>query len=668
MGDNVDVKALTARFRQPGMMPGGGGGPGGLGGGGRGGGGPVRLPSPMLDRGAQSPADFGSVRPRFPPHSNKPAFGGHGGGLVSPPSNGPRFGSAPHGVFPRPPPSHRPTPTGTQEAFRPPFTEDNQPGRGAGPGPGSPFRPLPGDRGMPKPHSPAGGLRSPPQVAVNTPPLSRMKRSTSSNEVVPLLRPLPTVGPRPNKPKRPPYVNLEHFRKNPGIPPTPTARLSGRMSEGSSSPIVGRTMGLPLTPSRMSEGSNSPIVGRTMGLPLPPVANNKQVTKPVPNHNVHDDQDTYDDIDALPPPPLDPPTQENFSPSLSRPPDIRSPPFMPVKPSAQPLPVVNDDDDDDDDDDQDMYDDIDALNLPPPPPPPTSQSQDSWEQHSSSQAEEWDDDSDGSEIYEEVDQESLCSQEKRPARDDPRKQTKKDIKRQQEQERKEQKEREKKESALRKKFKLTGNETPLHMARVRVAWQGGKNDLVVQQGDSVEIIRTEGNPEGRWLGRTMDGTYGYISTKCLDMDYEEVKRRFANLGNPRPHDPGLYDDVDSAEALGNDDSRFPPPPPDISPHPKMLKKIEKEEKEFRKKFKFEGPIQVLQYMRVDPNGNIKKAGAAYLNVHRGETVEVIQFTNDKKALCRNAQGKYGYVSMAYLLQEEPDIYDDVDHAGDVYDN
>lgn len=42
-------------------------------------------------------------------------------------------------------------------------------------------------------------------------------------------------------------------------------------------------------------------------------------------------------------------------------------------------------------------------------------------------------------------------------------------------------------------------------------------------------------------------TDGYISTKCVDMDYEEVKRRFGSFAKPRP-DPGLYDDVDKLYA------------------------------------------------------------------------------------------------------------------------
>uniref|UniRef100_A0A3B3S068 Helically-extended SH3 domain-containing protein n=1 Tax=Paramormyrops kingsleyae TaxID=1676925 RepID=A0A3B3S068_9TELE len=83
---------------------------------------------------------------------------------------------------------------------------------------------------------------------------------------------------------------------------------------------------------------------------------------------------------------------------------------------------------------------------------------------------------------------------------------------------------------------------------------------------------------------------------------------------------------------------------------KKSKKQEKEEKEFRKKFRFEGPVQVKYKMMVDPNTTTKKGSGKDLPLSPGEILEVIQFVNDRKALCRNGQGKC----------TEGDIYDDVD--------
>lgn len=178
-----------------------------------GGAGLSKLPPPILERGVHSPVDSGvngGVRSRLSAGLNKPATG-----LISP-SNVSKFGSSPRGVFPRPPPSYRPNP---QEPVRPPFTEPDKPG---------PFR-SPGEklvRPMPKPQISPGGRGA---QTFQTPPLP--KQRSMSGEVPPLLRPLPAMGPRPNKPKRPPFVNLEPFWRNLGTP-KPSALLSGRASEG----------------------------------------------------------------------------------------------------------------------------------------------------------------------------------------------------------------------------------------------------------------------------------------------------------------------------------------------------------------------------------------------------------------------------------------------------
>ncbi|KAB5559280.1 hypothetical protein PHYPO_G00027280 [Pangasianodon hypophthalmus] len=326
---------------------------------------------------------------------------------------------------------------------------------------------------------------------------------------------------------------------------------------------------------------------------------------------------------------------------------------------------------------QDTYDDIDLP--PPPPPPPKPSSSESWTSSFSSQADE---ESDHSEIYEHIEDQEETAQ---PVV--PEKKKQKEHKRQQV-EKREQKERLKKENEYRKKFKLTGEVEVLHTARVREDWQGGKNDLRVRQGEAVEIVRVKNNPEGRWLARNMSGEYGYVSNTCVDVDYEEIKRKIRSEAAPPPlpplvhEDEYVYDDVgadtlnsrlsvsgevyDDVDHVIPDD--FPLPPPEICQTLPKSKKLEKEEKEFRKRFKFEGPIQVLCSMMVDPNANIKKGGGKDLSVVKGQILEVIQQTNEKKVLCRNEHGKYGYVPRHYLLHEENEIYDDIDNMTDIYDN
>ncbi|XP_023963646.2 PML-RARA-regulated adapter molecule 1 isoform X1 [Chrysemys picta bellii] len=117
--------------------------------------------------------------------------------------------------------------------------------------------------------------------------------------------------------------------------------------------------------------------------------------------------------------------------------------------------------------------------------------------------------------------------------------------------------------------------------------------------------------------------------------------------------------------------RFPPPPAEprksqisklSGKHGKNLKQCKKEEqadKEFRKKFKFEGEIRALTRMMVDPNVAEKKGGGKNLPLKRGEILDVIQLTSPERILCRNNQWKYGYVPRVALLQLDTDIYDDV---------
>ncbi|XP_054661442.1 PML-RARA-regulated adapter molecule 1 isoform X1 [Grus americana] len=96
---------------------------------------------------------------------------------------------------------------------------------------------------------------------------------------------------------------------------------------------------------------------------------------------------------------------------------------------------------------------------------------------------------------------------------------------------------------------------------------------------------------------------------------------------------------------------------------KECKKEEKADREFQKKFKFEGSINVLTQMMVDPAVTEKKGGGKNLPLRRGEILDVIQFTNQEQILCRNSQRRYGYVPRAVMLHLDTDIYDDVEIYG-----
>ncbi|KAM8986986.1 PML-RARA-regulated adapter molecule 1 isoform 1-T1 [Ara ararauna] len=96
---------------------------------------------------------------------------------------------------------------------------------------------------------------------------------------------------------------------------------------------------------------------------------------------------------------------------------------------------------------------------------------------------------------------------------------------------------------------------------------------------------------------------------------------------------------------------------------KECKKEEKADREFQKKFKFEGSIKVLTQMMVDPAVTEKRGGGKNLPLRRGEILDVIQFTNQEQILCRNSQRRYGYVPRTVMLHLDTDIYDDVEVYG-----
>ncbi|XP_075698326.1 FYN-binding protein 1 isoform X2 [Rhinoderma darwinii] len=322
------------------------------------------------------------------------------------------------------------------------------------------------------------------------------------------------------------------------------------------------------------------------------------------------------------------------------------------------------------------------------------------------------------ECYEGIDEHS--AQYKKEQEEKKEKKMKKEV----EQAKKEQKEKEKKEQEIRKRFKLNEKVEVIHQAKANTDYKGGKNELSFKNGDQIEIMRVTDNPEGKWLGR-MKGNYGYIKTSMVKVDYDSLPRQ-----NPAMHIPGkeadqdIYDDVGEQDSVSNqsiganshfppppsnddddiydgvtddppdranstfesdvyddvDSSDFPPPPIESnlsvntrtstlgrSPDYKTLKKLEKEEREFRKKFKFTGEIRVLSSVQVATNLATKKWGSKDLPLKPGEMLDVIQHANDNTFLCKNNEGKYGYVSRSNIIDNDGEIYDDIGEDC-IYDN
>ncbi|RXM98651.1 FYN-binding protein [Acipenser ruthenus] len=207
----------------------------------------------------------------------------------------------------------------------------------------------------------------------------------------------------------------------------------------------------------------------------------------------------------------------------------------------------------------------------------------------------------------------------------------KEEKKRLEQEKKEQKEKERKEHDLKKRFKLQGPIEVIHKVRARVDYKGAKNELTVKQGETIDIIRITENPEGKWLGRSADGSYGYIKTVSVEIDYDTLKKQQKTaLTSPSQRqvtaqDQDVYDDVGQEDDVISHVFMYvfvfalvvlPPPPgedddiyndvddPDLNvsllklkADPKKQKKFEKEEKEFRKKFKVASMIMTEHHSR-----------------------------------------------------------------------
>uniref|UniRef100_A0A8C2AGQ7 FYN binding protein b n=1 Tax=Cyprinus carpio TaxID=7962 RepID=A0A8C2AGQ7_CYPCA len=372
-----------------------------------------------------------------------------------------------------------------------------------------------------------------------------------------------------------------------------------------------------------------------------------------------------------PPPPASHPSSQPPPP-----PPLHSQPLRPNLPPRHPGPIIQDEN----------YDDVDSFRM--------------GQKNEGSG-------SDG-EIYEDLDDSRSAVEPSQP-----QKKQEKDLKNQ--------KEREKKEKDAIKKFKITTPLQVIHQVKAKADCKGGKHDLSIKKGESVDIIRITDNPEGKWLGRSQDGSFGYVKTEMVEIDFSVLKNKGLSLPHnveneevyddvesmeeqlnmngqrvvlPPPPDDDLYDDIpdsnpnpirippppqftpeDASQDIYDDVDSFPATPsPGSLPQtiskvtkvhedPKKQKKFEKEEKEFRKKFKYDGEIQVLHQATIATS---KKGSGKDLTVQAGETVDVISKSDPDKFICRNKEGKFGYVP-ASNIQTDEEVYDDI---GDdcIYDN
>ncbi|XP_018425691.1 PREDICTED: PML-RARA-regulated adapter molecule 1-like [Nanorana parkeri] len=202
--------------------------------------------------------------------------------------------------------------------------------------------------------------------------------------------------------------------------------------------------------------------------------------------------------------------------------------------------------------------------------------------------------------------------------------------------------------------------------------KAGHKDLAYTRGEILDVVQlTDAN---KILCRNCEGKFGYVPRKAV---LKLEKNIYSNIS---------FDDVyDDTELISN---TFPAMPAKArfqsgyttrlfqrnskqiskAEIPKMenlknMKAEDKELKEMRKRFKFEGEIKVLTRMMVVPSAGNKRGGGKDLPISKGEIFEVIQFTNQEKILCRNSKGKYGYVKRRYVLQLEKELSDSTRTSG-----
>lgn len=82
---------------------------------------------------------------------------------------------------------------------------------------------------------------------------------------------------------------------------------------------------------------------------------------------------------------------------------------------------------------------------------------------------------------------------------------------------------------------LVGPLTAVQQVKAHIDCKGNKTDLTLKQGESLDIIRVQGNPEGKWLARSLDG-----SSKCLPDEVEASAVKICNGKKKSLHQKSLF--------------------------------------------------------------------------------------------------------------------------------
>ncbi|XP_077331929.1 FYN-binding protein 1-like [Lithobates pipiens] len=232
----------------------------------------------------------------------------------------------------------------------------------------------------------------------------------------------------------------------------------------------------------------------------------------------------------------------------------------------------------------------------------------------------------------------------------------------------------KQEQEFRKKFQFHGEIKVLTRMMVdpnAKIQKPGHKDLTYTRGEILDVIQlTDAN---KIICRSCEGKFGYVPRKALlnleknlysNVSFDEIYDDTELISNTFPAMPAKAKFQSGyATRLFEWNPRKSKPEVPKRENLKITNTQDRELKEMRKKFKFEGEIRVLTRMMVVPSAGNKRGGGKDLPISKGEIFEVIQFTNPEKILCRNSKGKYGYVKRRYVLQLEKELSDVTSTSG-----
>ncbi|XP_029474056.1 FYN-binding protein 2 isoform X3 [Rhinatrema bivittatum] len=195
------------------------------------------------------------------------------------------------------------------------------------------------------------------------------------------------------------------------------------------------------------------------------------------------------------------------------------------------------------------------------------------------------------------------------------------------------------------------------------------------QSEDVIAAREDGKRKG--LGKL------FLTEKNLfKVKNHKSKENLDNLSNSIPNLADVYDDIDPDQKASKEREKmkrwmqkFPTPKEkrkstevfeseatwyaDVhsSTSRNVLKnmlekeknrKMTKEEKSFRERFRYTKEIVVINTAIVEYSASTPKKGKLDLRITQGETLEVIDISDGNEIICRNSEGKYGYVSVEHL--------------------